>query len=54
MTIDQAVSRIKSQIPDEEYNIIANTIIYNNEDISHLKEEVKRQFISTLEKNKYK
>lgn len=50
MTIDQAISRINSQIPDEEYIKIANTVIYNNQDIFHLKEEVKRQFIVTLEK----
>ena len=50
MTLDQAVSRIKSQIPDDEYIKIANTVIYNNEDIFHLKDEVKRQFIGTLEK----
>lgn len=44
MTLHEAVSRIKAQIHDEEYIRIANTVIYNNKDIFHLKEEVKRQF----------
>jgi dephospho-CoA kinase len=48
MTYEEAVSRIKSQIPDEEYIKIANTVIYNNKDIFHLKEEVKCQFTKLL------
>jgi len=53
MTYEEAVSRIKSQILDEEYIKIANTVIYNNKDISCLKEEVKLQFINILGKYKY-
>ena len=52
MTYDEAVSRINSQIQDEEYISIADTVIYNNEDIVHLKAEVERQFTNTLEKYK--
>jgi len=48
MTREEAVSRIKSQIPDEEYIIIANTVIYNDEDIYKLREEVKHQFSMLL------
>jgi len=48
MTTHEAISRIKSQIDDEEYIRIANTVIYNNKDIFHLKEEVKRQFTTLL------
>ncbi|MHB8062313.1 MAG: dephospho-CoA kinase [Ruminiclostridium sp.] len=48
MTYEEAVSRIKSQILDEEYIKIANTVIYNDKDIFHLEEEVKSQFIKLL------
>lgn len=48
MTYEEAVSRIKSQILDEEYIKIANTVIYNDKDIFHLEEEVKRQFNKLL------
>lgn len=44
MTYEEAVSRINSQITDQEYISIANKVIYNNKDIFHLKEEVKSQF----------
>ncbi len=49
MTYEEAVSRINSQIHDDEYIKIANTIIYNNKDLFLLKEEVKSQFANTLE-----
>lgn len=48
MTYNQAVSRVNSQIDDEEYISIANTVIYNNKDIFHLKDEVTRQFTKLL------
>lgn len=48
MTYEEAISRIKSQIPDEEYIKIADVVIYNDKDIFHLKEEVKRQFTKLL------
>lgn len=48
MKREEAISRIKSQISDEEYIKIADVVIYNNKDIFHLKEEVKRQFIKLL------
>ena len=50
MTYDEAVSRIKSQISEEEYISIANTVIYNNGDYLKLKEEVKNKFNSILDK----
>ena len=43
MTYEEAISRIKSQIDDEEYISIANTVIDNDKDIFHLKEEVTSQ-----------
>lgn len=52
MSYNEAVSRIKSQISEEEYISIANTVIYNNDDYLHLKEEVKNHFNSILEKYK--
>lgn len=52
MTYEEAVSRINSQISDEEYIRIADTVIYNDKDIFNLKKEVKCQFTSTLEKYK--
>jgi len=52
MSFEEAVSRIKSQIPDEEYIKIANTVIYNDKDIFYLKEEVNRQVTNTLGKYK--
>lgn len=48
MTREGAVSRIKSQIPDEDYIKIANTVIYNDKDVNELKEEVKHQFSMLL------
>ena len=48
MTYEEAISRIKSQIPDEEYIKIADVVIYNDKDIFHLKEEIKRQFTRLL------
>ncbi|HEY5583370.1 MAG TPA: dephospho-CoA kinase [Ruminiclostridium sp.] len=48
MTCEEAISRVQSQIQDEEYIKIANTVIYNDKDIFHLKEEVKRQFTRLL------
>ncbi len=52
MTYNEAVSRIKSQISEEEYISIADTVIYNNCDYFHLEEQVKHQFNSVLEKYK--
>lgn len=52
LTYNEAVSRIKSQISEEEYISIANTVIYNNGDYLQLKEEVKNKFNSILEKYK--
>lgn len=52
MTYDEAVSRIKSQIGEEEYTSIANTVIYNDKDYLHLKEEVINQLNNILEKYK--
>jgi len=40
MTREEAVSRIESQISDEEYKGVADVVIYNNEDFSTLKREV--------------
>lgn len=48
MTYDEAISRIQSQIKDEEYLKIADTVIYNDKDISSLKEEVKYQLSKLL------
>ncbi|PYG89794.1 dephospho-CoA kinase [Ruminiclostridium sufflavum DSM 19573] len=49
MTYDEAVSRINSQIREEEYMAIANIVIYNDKDYLHLKEMVKYQFNSILQ-----
>lgn len=48
MTYDEAISRIQSQIKDEEYLKIADTVIYNDKDISSLKDEVKYQLSKLL------
>lgn len=48
MTYSEAVSRIKSQFSDEEYISIANTVINNDTDYLHLKEEVEHQFNEIL------
>lgn len=48
MPYNEAVSRIKSQITDEEYISIANTVINNDTDYLHLKEEVEHQFNNIL------
>lgn len=48
MTYNEAISRINSQIPDEEYKSIADTVIYNDNDFDYLKEEVKNQFTKLL------
>ncbi|QNU68363.1 dephospho-CoA kinase [Ruminiclostridium herbifermentans] len=52
LTYNEALSRIKSQISDEEYISIANTVIYNDGDYLKLKEEVQNEFNSILEKYK--
>lgn len=52
MAYSEAMYRIKSQISEEEYISIANTVIYNNGDYLQLKEEVKSKFYSLLEKYK--
>ncbi len=48
MSYDEAVSRINSQLEEQEYIKIAHTVIYNNNDYSHLKEEVKSQLTGLL------
>jgi dephospho-CoA kinase len=48
MSYEEAVSRIKSQILDEEYLGIADTVIYNNNDIIDLEEKVKLHYKSLL------
>jgi dephospho-CoA kinase len=48
MTYDEAVSRIKSQLDEQEYIKIADTVIYNNYDYSHLKEDVLSQLTGLL------
>lgn len=54
MTQEEAVSRISSQITEEEYLKIADTVIRNNDDINKLKQEVRYQLSiltgGTLEK----
>ncbi len=41
MTMEEAVARINSQIPDEDYLSIADTVINNDGGFSQLREEVK-------------
>jgi len=48
MTYEEAVSRINSQLKEQEYIKIAHTVIYNNHDYSHLREEVKSQLNGLL------
>ncbi len=48
MTYEEAVSRIQSQIPDEEYLSIANKVINNNDDVTILRPEVESQFARLL------
>lgn len=48
MSYDEAVSRINSQLDEQEYINIADTVIYNNDDYSHLKEDVKSQLTRLL------
>ena len=48
MSRDEAVSRINSQLDEQEYIKIADTVIYNNYDYSHLKEDVKSQLTGLL------
>ncbi|HEX2924865.1 MAG TPA: dephospho-CoA kinase [Ruminiclostridium sp.] len=48
MTREEAVSRIRSQISDEEYISIADTVINNNDDVPTLKKEVQIQFARLL------
>lgn len=48
MTYEEAVSRIRSQISDDEYLSIANTVINNNNDMSTLRKEVEGQFFRLL------
>ncbi len=48
MTYEEAVSRIQSQISDEEYLKIANTVINNNDDVTLLRQEVESQFARLL------
>lgn len=48
MTYEEAVSRINSQLNEQEYIKIAHTVIYNNRDYSHLREEVKSQIDELL------
>lgn len=52
MTRDEAISRINSQMSEQEYLNIADTVIHNDKDLKHLKEEVKQQYDIVL--NKYK
>ncbi len=48
MTYEEAVSRIRSQISDEEYLSIANKVINNNDDVTLLRQEVESQFSKLL------
>ncbi len=48
MTYEEAVSRIESQIREDEYLKIADTVIYNNGDITDLKKRVECQISRTL------
>lgn len=48
MSRDEAVARINSQIPDEEYIGIADRVICNNLDYSSLKSEVLGQYEKLL------
>lgn len=48
MTYEEAVSRIKSQIREDEYLKIADTVIYNNDDILNLKNIVECQISRML------
>ncbi|WP_034847041.1 dephospho-CoA kinase [Ruminiclostridium josui] len=48
MTYEEAVSRIQSQISDEEYLSIANKVINNNADVKLLRKEVEIQFARLL------
>jgi dephospho-CoA kinase len=48
MTREEAISRINSQIPEEDYIKIADTVIYNDKDIKKLNEEVRHQFNALL------
>jgi dephospho-CoA kinase len=48
MTYDEALSRINSQLNEQEYARIADTVINNNYDYAHLKEEVKCQLTRLL------
>lgn len=48
MTYQEAVSRIKSQISDEEYLSIANKVINNDDDVTTLRQEVESQFKKLL------
>lgn len=48
MTYEEAVSRINSQLNEQEYIKIAHTVIYNNRDYSHLREEVQSQIDGLL------
>ncbi len=48
MSYDEAVSRINSQLDEQEYIKIADTVIYNNDDYSLLKEDVKSQLTGLL------
>ncbi len=48
MTYEEAVSRINSQMKEQEYIAIADTVITNNDDYSHLKEEVQSQLSRLL------
>ncbi|EPR13051.1 dephospho-CoA kinase [Ruminiclostridium papyrosolvens] len=48
MTYEEAVSRIQSQISDEEYLSIANKVINNNDDVTTLRQEVESQFARLL------
>ncbi len=43
MTYEEAVSRINSQLSEQEYLKIADIVIDNNRDYSHLKEQVRRE-----------
>lgn len=48
MTYEEAVSRIQSQISDEEHLSIANKVINNNADVKLLRKEVEIQFARLL------
>jgi dephospho-CoA kinase len=48
MTYEEAVSRINSQLNEQEYIAIADTVINNNDDYSTLKEVVKCQLSRLL------